>query len=118
MQIQSVRIFIWQFGEKKNKTNEPKESRSIVVGTSCLVLGLVFGNIFGGIRQKQNKGKQMTAQVSKGRAEKDKGSTKKTRAAAAKQQEQEEEPSWNMVLVNSSSAGRKDMFQSLNGGWI
>ena len=85
MQISKVLRYYGGLVKRKIKRMSRKRKQIIVVGTSCLVLGLVFGNIFGGIRQKKQAEKQIkkvTAQVQK--EEKDKGRTKRIRAAAAK----------------------------------
>ena len=87
MQISKVLRYYGGLVKRKIKRMSRKRKQIIVVGTSCLVLGLVFGNIFGGIRQKKQAEKQIKkgdSAGSKGRAEKDKGSTKRIRAAAAK----------------------------------
>ena len=68
MQISKVLRYYGGLVKRKIKRMSRKRKQIIVVGASCLVLGLVFGNIFGGIRQKKQAEKQIkkvTAQVQK-----------------------------------------------------
>ena len=105
MQISKVLRYYGGLVKRKIKRMSRKRKQIIVVGTSCLVLGLVFGNIFGGIRQKKQAEKQIkkvTAQVQKEEQKKTKAVQKELEQLQQKQAEQEEELPWNMVLVNSS----------------
>ena len=105
MQISKVLRYYGGLVKRKIKRMSRKRKQIIVVGASCLVLGLVFGNIFGGIRQKKQAEKQIkkvTAQVQKEEQKKTKAVQKELEQLQQKQAEQEEELPWNMVLVNSS----------------
>lgn len=67
--------------------------------------------------QAEKQIKKVTA-GSKGRAEKDKGSTKELEQLQQKQAEQEEELPWNMVLVNSSHPMTEGYVPELTEVWM
>ena len=88
MQISKVLRYYGGLVKRKIKRMSRKRKQIIVVGTSCLVLGLVFGNIFGGIRQKKQAEKQIkkvTAQVQKEEQKKTKAVQKELEQLQQKQ---------------------------------
>ncbi len=90
--------------EKKIKRIRRTKRRLIVAGLGCLVLGLVFGNIFGSMRQKKKGDRQMKetiAEVRKEEGEKTKEIQKELERVHKEYAEQEKDLPWNLVLVNS-----------------
>ena len=91
--------------ERKAKRIRRTKRQLMAVGVGCLVLGLILGNVFGGMRQKkkmEKRTKGTIAEVRKEERQKTKEVQRELERVHQEYEEEEKELPWNMVLVNSS----------------
>ena len=82
----------------------------IVISAGCLICGLIFGNLFGGMIQRRKSEKQLkqeVAEVRKEEQEKTKELEKELEKVHRKYSKEEKELPWNLTLVNSSHSMKK-----------
>lgn len=107
--FKALRYYV-DLAKRKIRQMDRIKRQVAVISAGCLICGLIFGNLFGGMiqrRKSEKQFKQAVAEVRKEEQKKTKELEKELEKVHRKYSKEEKELPWNLTLVNSSHAMKK-----------